>query len=132
MLDETGRIGGYGSSLKKYDVLSAFSMSYRGESLSVKVPLSSPLGELPPIPIVRRRLTRRGPCSVYPWEPVTPTGDAPAEALSQQTERKNVEETDEPAEALSLQIERNSVAGADGPCYEGYLFLSGAKEMREK
>ena len=100
--------------------------------MSLKVPLSSPLGELPPFPIVKRRLTRKGPCCLDPWEPgQQPTGYEPAEALSQQTERKNVEETDEPAEALSQQIERKNVEETDKIEDEGYLYLSGAKEMRE-
>ena len=63
VLDETGRIGGYEPTLKKYDVLSAFSMSYRGQAASVQVPLASRFVELPPFPKAeKRRLDRKGPC----------------------------------------------------------------------
>ena len=63
--DETGRIGGYDAYLARFDVLSAFSMSYKGQEAYRKVPLATEFEELPAFPVIRRtRIRRKGPC---PW-----------------------------------------------------------------
>ena len=71
LLDATGRIGGYDVSLKQYDVLSAFSMSYRGQRVNDVDLAGSPSGELPPFPeTVKKPLARKGPWCVEPLGPV--------------------------------------------------------------
>ena len=57
VLDATGRIGGYQPTLSRYDVLSAFSMSYQGMPAVSNSPLSFLDVDLPLFPVtVNRRL----------------------------------------------------------------------------
>ena len=126
LLDATGRIGGYDVSLKQYDVLSVFSMSYRGQRVNDVALAGSPSGDLPPFPeTVRKRLARKGPWCVEPWVLLKGTGYEPPQVLSQHA----------PAEALCQQtepigVEEPEISDEDETEDEGFLFLSGATRKR--
>ena len=97
--------------VREFDVLSAFSMSYKGQPPARGTQLSRPVAELPPFPkAVQRRLTRKGPGDVNPWRKL-------AEASSQQDDTKNIRKTPEPA-----------CEHTDASEEEGYLLLSGASD----
>ena len=119
MLDATGRIGGYAPTLKIYDVLSAFSMSYKGQAEAGEMVLSRPVAELPSFPeAVQRRLKRKAPSDLNPWKAgnlaINYDSVGP---LSQQNETKNVQKTAGPA-----------CEHSDGSEDDGYLYLSGCTE----
>ena len=60
VLEDNGFISGYEPTLSRYDVLSAFSMSYKGQGASLGKSLASREWELPLFPaIVNRRLRKQ-------------------------------------------------------------------------
>ena len=90
---------GYEHTSKEFDLLSAFSMSYKGQPPARVTQLSRPVAELPPFPkAVQRRLTRKGPSYLNPWKAgKLAINYESAKALSQQDDTKNIPKTLEPA-----------------------------------
>ena len=101
--------------LPEFDVLSAYSMSYKGQEAAGGANLSRPVAELPSFPeTIQRRLTRKGPSSLNPWRrgKLEMNSEA-AEAWSQQADTKLIPKTLVPA------CEHTDSSGD-----EAYLFLN--------
>ena len=124
MLDATGFIAGYDVILKQYDLLSAFSMSYRKPRVNDVALACSPSEELPPFPeTVRKRLTRKCSWCVEPWSGLLATSYYEAREVISQHGR---------AEALCQQAEpivvEEPAPGETETEDEGHLFLTGPQE----
>ena len=101
--------------LPEFDVLSAYSMSYKGQEAAGGANLSRPVAELPSFPeTIQRRLTRKGPSYLNPWRrgKLEMNSEA-AEAWSQQADTKLIPKTLVPA------CEHTDSSGD-----EAYLFLN--------
>ena len=122
VLDAKGDVAGYAPTLKKYDVLSTFSMSYQGQSRSEGIILFYGLALLPPFPeIVLRRLKRKAPYDLKPRKAETAgIHSVSRELMMQPSEGINNHWAIGPEDKL-LDITDE----------EGYQFLSGCTETRE-
>jgi hypothetical protein len=122
VLNATGIIAGFPPTLKKYDVLSTFSMSYQGQARAEGITLFSPLAKLPPFPkVVYRRLKRKAPCHLIPWKAETPEKHSISQDLVRQPgEVKN--------NHWAVAVESDSSDDSQGI---GYQLLSGYTEKQE-
>jgi hypothetical protein len=122
VLNATGIIAGFPPTLKKYDVLSTFSMSYQGQARAEGITLFSPFAKLPPFPkVVRRRLKRKAPCHLIPWKAETPEKHIISQDLVRQPgEIKN--------NHWAVAVESDSSDDSQGI---GYQLLSGYTEKQE-
>ena len=122
MLNAKGIIAGFPPTLKKYDVLSTFSMSSQGQARAEGITLFSPLAKLPPFPkVVHRRLKRKAPYHLIPSKAETSKKHSISQDLPRQPgELKN--------NHWAVLVESDPSDDLQG---EGYQLLSGYTETQE-